>query len=162
MTDEPVNYDIQQVQHDIERLQRDLSRLQNDAASAVTSSRYEPAVLYDPLRAEENVLEHSIVSTENAQESNPILVNNLTETETISAEVIIACLNIPTTPPFDEKTIDEKLIQEQKSLMKTNKILLDKEIIFKLQNQIRQDASSLVSSIEILTEIEHLNSSNTM
>ncbi|MEB3703366.1 hypothetical protein Bealeia2_02062 (plasmid) [Candidatus Bealeia paramacronuclearis] len=55
MTDESVNYDIQQVQHDIERLQRDLSRLHNDAASPVISSRYEPAVLYDPLHAEEVV-----------------------------------------------------------------------------------------------------------
>ncbi|WP_331256892.1 hypothetical protein [Candidatus Bealeia paramacronuclearis] len=55
MTDESVNYDIQQVQHDIERLQRDLSRLHNDAASPVISSRYEPAVLYDPLHTAEVV-----------------------------------------------------------------------------------------------------------
>lgn len=134
MTDESVNYDIQQVQHDIERLQRDLSRLQNDAPSPVTPSRYEPAVLYDPLRVEENVLEHSIFDTENNRE---------TFEDAASVEALI-----------EKKEIQElgHLVAQEIAESTVNNLNIINPL--ERKHQLRQAIVSLIAAAQALIEVE--------
>ncbi|MEB3703301.1 hypothetical protein Bealeia2_01995 (plasmid) [Candidatus Bealeia paramacronuclearis] len=140
MTDESVNYDIQQVQHDIERLQRDLSRLHNDAASPVISSRYEPAVLYDPLHAEENLLERSIISTDNKREIFE---------DSASVEALIEKEEI--------RELGHVIAQEIAGSTVNNLNMINP---IERKRQLRQAIVSLIAAAHALTEIEVAVSQN--
>ncbi|WP_331256823.1 hypothetical protein [Candidatus Bealeia paramacronuclearis] len=111
-----MNYDIQQVQHDIERLQRDLSRLHNDAASPAISSRYEPAVLYDPLHAEE-VVAYERITTPDAYENQDWLPTA-----------------IPAISMIDKEIAQAELEEAQQALTTAREILKDADIASVLAN----------------------------
>ncbi|WP_338453596.1 hypothetical protein Bealeia1_00182 [Candidatus Bealeia paramacronuclearis] len=98
------------------RLQRDLSRLHNDAASPVISSRYEPAVLYDPLHAEE-VVASERMTTPGAYENQDWLPTA-----------------IPAISMIDEEIAQAELEEAQQALTTAREILKDADIASVLAN----------------------------